>query len=185
MTEDRRLILPIWHNVNQADVLEFSPPLADIRAVSSSSGIESVVDELLKRIRPDESPLIIARDFLIDKGVLPPVITDEWWLDIVEFKESVLLYPDLNNEWHWIFPLPFPYGCRGRERGLNIAWAALQIDWAEDAKKRKICQLTHPEEVHSFTQKWPGLRECAYQNPITLALYSPQLTIPGFDDGFA
>ena len=185
IAEDRRLILPIWHNVDQADVLEFSPPLADIRAVSSSSGMGSVVDELLKSIRPDDSPLIVARDFLIDKGVPPPVITDDWWLDIVEIKEAELLYPDLNHEWHWIFPLPYPNGNRGRERGLNIAWTALQIDWTEDAKRRNICQLTHPEEVHSFIQKWPGLWECAYQNPITLALYAPQLTIPGFDDGFA
>lgn len=185
IAEDRRLILPIWHNVDQADVLEFSPPLADIRAVSSSSGMGSVVDVLLKSIRPDDSPLLVARDFLIDKGVPPPVITDEWWLDIVEIKEAELRYPDLNHEWHWIFPLPYPNGNRGRERGLNIAWTALQIDWAEEAKSRNICQLTHPEEVHLFIQKWPGLWECAYQNPITLALYAPQLTIPGFDDGFA
>lgn len=185
MAEDRRLILPIWHNVDHSDVLEFSPPLADIRAVSSSSGMESVVDDLLKKIRPDDSPLIIARDFLIDKGVPPPVITDEWWLDIVEMKEAELLYPDLNHDWRWIFPLPYPNGRRGKKRGLNIAWTALQLDWAADAERRNICQLTHPEEVHLFIQKWPGLWECVYQNPGTLALYSPQLTIPGFDDGFA
>lgn len=185
MAEDRRLILPIWHNVDHADVLEFSPPLADIRAVSSSSDMEIVVNELLKRISPDYSPLIVAREFLIEKGFSPPVITDEWWLNIVEVKESQLLFPDLNIGWRWIFPLPYQSGDRGRERGLNIAWTALQMDWAVDAEERKICQLTHPNEVQSFLQEWPGLWECAYQNPSTLALYSPQLTIPGFDDGFA
>jgi hypothetical protein len=64
-------------------------------------------------------------------------------------------------------------------------WTALQLDWAEDARNRKICQLTHPETVHAFLQEWPGLQECARNNPATLALYAPQLAIPGFDNGFA
>lgn len=183
--EDRHLILPVWHNVGRDDVLEFSPPLADLRAASSASGMKTVVDELLKKIRPEESPLIVARDFLIEKGVTPPVITDEWWLDIVEVKEADLLYPNLNNDWRWIFPLPFQYGSRGKERGLNIAWTALQLNWAEDGAARKLCQLTHPEIIHDFLMQWPGLQECAYDNPEILALYAPQLTIPGFDDGFA
>lgn len=182
--EDRQLILPVWHKVNRDDVLELSPPLADLLATSSVSGMDKVVNDLLKKLRPEESPLIIARDFLIEKGVPPPVITDEWWLDIVEIKEAELLWPDLNREWRWIFPLPFPEGHRGRERGLNIAWAALQLDWAKDGKERKICQITHPEIVHAFLRKWPGLQECAYDNPAILALYTPQLTISGFDDGF-
>ena len=123
--EDRHLILPVWHNVDRAKVLEFSPPLADLRATLSVSGMSTVVDHLLKKLRPEDSPLIIARDFLVEKGVPPPVITDEWWLDIVEIKEAELLYPDLNRDWRWIFPLPFPRGYRGKERGLNIAWTAL------------------------------------------------------------
>ena len=182
--EDRHLILPVWHNVDRAKVLEFSPPLADLRATLSVSGMSTVVDHLLKKLRPEDSPLIIARDFLVEKGVPPPVITDEWWLDIVEIKEAELLYPDLNRDWRWIFPLPFPRGYRGKERGLNVAWTALQLDWAADGKERKVCQLTHPEKVHAFIRQWPGLKECAYHNPATLALYSPQITIPGFDDGF-
>lgn len=183
--EDRQLILPVWHKVGRDSVLEFSPPLADLVAASSESGIETVVDNLLKKIRPEESPLIVARDLLIEKGSPPPVITDEWWLDIIETKEAELLFPDLNHDWRWIFPLPFPSGYRGKERGLNIAWTALQLDWAEDGKERKICQLTHPEKVHAFLRQWPGLEECAHDNPATLALYAPQLTIPEFDDGFA
>ena len=182
--EDRRLILPVWHNVDQSEVVAFSPPLADVWAASTASGIASVVNFLLKKIRPEDSPLIIARDFLIEKGIPPPVITDEWWLDIVEMKEE-LHYPDLNIGRRWIFPLPFPYGAFGKERGLNIAWTALQLDWAAHAKERKICQLTHPEDVHAFMRQWPGLQECAYFNPSILALYAPQITLPGFDDGFA
>ena len=185
MGEDRGMILPVWHGVARDQVLAFSPPLADLRAAVSTAGLSSVVGELLKKMRPEGSPLVVARDILIEKGLSPPIVTDEWWLDIVEIKEAELLYPDLNHGWRWIFPLQFPSGSRAAERGANIAWTALQLDWADDGKERNICQLTHPETVHSFIREWPGLLECARRNPATLALYAPQLTIPGFDDGFA
>ena len=185
MAEDRRMILPVWHDVDYNEVVAFSPPLADLRAVESTEGLSAVVEQLLKKLQPERSPLLVARDILIEKGLSPPVVTDDWWLDIVEIKEADLLFPDLNTGWHWIFPLPFPPGSRGSERGTNIAWTALQLNWANDAKARKICQLTHPEAVHGYLRGWPGLLECARRNAATLALYAPQLTIPGFDDGFA
>ena len=34
MGENRHLVLPVWHNVGRDDVLSFSPPLADLLAVS-------------------------------------------------------------------------------------------------------------------------------------------------------
>ena len=185
MAEDRGMILPVWHHVDRDEVVAFSPPLADLCAAVSAEGLSAVVEQLLKKLQPEGSPLVVARDILIEKGLSPPVITEEWWLDIVEIKEAELLFPDLNTEWHWIFPLPFPSGSRGAERGTNIAWTALQLDWAHDGKDRKICQLTHPETVHGYLREWPGLLECARRNPATLALYAPQLTMSGFDDGFA
>jgi TIR domain len=185
IAEDRQLILPIWHRIDRGEILQHSPPLADVFAVSSARGMEGVVNELLKKLRPEESPLIVARDLLISKGVVPPIVTDEWWLDLVEIKEANLRFPDLNLGQRWIFPLPFPGADRGKKRGLNIAWTALQMDWASDGEERNLCQLTHPGRVHEFLQKWPGLLECSRANPGVLAMYSPQLTIPGFDDGLA
>jgi hypothetical protein len=185
MHEGRELVLPIWHGVDHATIIRHSPPLADAYAILSESGIESVVSELLKRLRPEESPLIVARDFLIDKGVTPPIVTDEWWLDVVEFKEGQLRFPDLNVGHRWIFPLPFEAPDYGRERGLNIAWTALQMDWIGEASETKYCQLTKPDQIHRYIRSWPGLFECCRANPEILALYAPQLTIPGFDDGFA
>jgi hypothetical protein len=185
IAEDRQLVLPIWHRIDRDEILRYSPPLADVFAVSSARDMDAVVNELLKKLRPEESPLIVARDFLIDKGVSPPVVTDEWWLDLVEVKEAQLHFPDLNLGRRWIFPLPFPDADRGRERGLNIGWTALQMGWASEGEERNLCQLTHPERVHEFLRKWPGLLECSRANPGVLAMYTPQLTIPGFDDGFA
>ena len=184
IAEDRRLVLPVWHGIGPTEILRHSPPLADVLAVSTTQGMEFVARELLKRLRPDESPLIVARDFLIDKGVTPPVVTDEWWLDLVEMKESVLRFPDLNLGRRWIFPLPHRDD-RGRARRLNLGWSALQADWAAEGEDRSLCQLTPPEQIHEYLRSWPGLMECALEHPGTLAMYAPQVTIPGLDDGFA
>ena len=150
IAEERQLVLPIWHRIDRQEILKYSPPLADVFAVSSARGIEAVVNELLKKLRPEESPLIVARDFLISKGVPPPIVTDEWWLDLVEIKEAQLRFPDLNVGRRWIFPLPFPEADRGKKRGLNIAWTALQMDWASDGEERNLCQLTIPSGCTSF-----------------------------------
>lgn len=183
MHEGRELVLPIWHGVNHAEIIEHSPPLADVRAIMSTNSLQSVVTELLRRLRPDESPLIIARDFLISKAVTPPIVTDEWWLDVVEFKEGDLRFPDLNVGHRWIFPLPHDAPDRGKERGLNIAWTALQLDWMREGSEKNLCQLSHPERIHRYLRRWPGLLECCRAHPSVIALYAPQLTIPGYDDG--
>jgi hypothetical protein len=185
MHEGRELVLPIWHGVDHIEIIKHSPPLADAYAIKSASGMDNVISELLKRLRPEESPLIVAREFLISKGVTPPIVTDEWWLDVVEFKEGQLRFPDLNVGHRWIFPLPYDAPDHGKERGLNIAWTALQLDWMQEGSERNYCQLTHPERIHRYLRKWPGLLECCRANPSVLALYAPQLTIPGLDDGLA
>ena len=93
VAEDRGMILPVWHHVEQAEVVAFSPPLANLHAAVSAKGLPAVVGQLLKKLQPEGSPLVIARDILIEKGLSPPVVTDEWWLDIVEIKEAELALP--------------------------------------------------------------------------------------------
>ena len=44
----KKVILPVWHNVGHDDVSAFSPTLADWVGVSTSRGLEHVVDELIK-----------------------------------------------------------------------------------------------------------------------------------------
>lgn len=46
----RKVILPIWHNINPDEVRRFSPTLADRIAVKSSAGLRIVVVELLRVI---------------------------------------------------------------------------------------------------------------------------------------
>lgn len=181
--EGRSLVLPIWHKVHREDVLRYSPPLADAVSISSDEGLSRVVQALLKRLRPEPSPLTIARDFLIEKGFQAPSLTDEWWLDLVGIKNSQLDMPEPHFS-RWMFPLPFPKESSSRERGLNLAWTSLQLDWIHEADELKICQLTHPDEVHNFLRRWPGLMETGRNRPGTLAMYVPQITIPGYDAGF-
>ena len=112
MAEDRGMILPIWHHVrSQRGRGVLASPCRSSRGVSTS-GMANVVGQLLKKLQPDGSPLVAARDILIEKGLSPPVVTDEWWLDIVEIKEGQFLFPDLNLEWRWNFLLPYQAGSR-------------------------------------------------------------------------
>ncbi|MCW5799905.1 MAG: hypothetical protein KIT40_15520 [Nitrospira sp.] len=46
-----KVILPIWHNVTQADVLRYSAPLADKLAISTDHGIPRLVQEIIQAVR--------------------------------------------------------------------------------------------------------------------------------------
>jgi len=175
------VILPIWHNVERDDVIAFSPPIADRVAVPTSIGLEAVVNRLAEAIRPRGSTLVIARDLLIAKGLSPPVISDDWWLDMAAEAESNPMENTFQSAmgWgRWGFPLP-PESTSPQERGLRIASAALQTDWINEANKRSISQVSRPEEVHSFIQSMPGLLEACAAFPNYAVAYAPQLAIPG------
>lgn len=181
MAATRRFILPVWHGVDHALILSHSPPLADIVAAQSSAGLAAVVTQLLRTIRPVESPLVMARDHLAELGIETPSVTDDSWLDIAELKQSVFAYPDCTLR--WIFPLPFASEVNSLQRALNIASTALQLGWCYEAEERGLCQLTDPDELHSFLHAAPGMMDIVRQAPGTLAIYAPQLTLPEFDDG--
>jgi hypothetical protein len=46
----RKMILPIWHNVTRNDVATYSPTLAGRLAVSTSTGLDNVVVEIMRAI---------------------------------------------------------------------------------------------------------------------------------------
>lgn len=182
LAEGRSLILPVWHNIEVGEIRTNSPPLANLRGVRSSAGIDQVCSELLRTVRPVESPLLAGQRELIRFGWEPPAISDEWWLDMVEVQEQLQSgsYPR-----HWYFPLPEEYGVQGARRGRNIAWAALQLDWQSDAEHQLISQTSRPEEVWAFIDRNPALREACTMHPAILANYAPQLLIPAFSGDFS
>lgn len=48
-----RTIIPIWHNLNQEQILDFSPSLADIKALTTSDTIDSIALSIVSSIKPD------------------------------------------------------------------------------------------------------------------------------------
>lgn len=183
MTQDEPVVLPIWHDIELEQILKFSPPLADVKALNSKSGIEPVCRALLHKIKPKESPLVTARDELIYWGMNPPVISDEWWLDVVEASNRLpaggAAIPEQSMWGRWTFPLP-NRGATGEARGVRLAWTALQMQWEKLADEIPITQCTKPEVVLSFIRDQPGLSETCHEFPRYLATYAPQLVIPGF-----
>ena len=47
-----KVILPVWHQLDRAEVTRYSPPLADRLSVSTSNGMDVVVDQVLKAVAP-------------------------------------------------------------------------------------------------------------------------------------
>lgn len=187
MTENNPVILPIWHNITKEQILEYSPPLADKLAVDSKSGLKVVCKQLLRKLRPESSPLIIARDELIKFGLNPPIISDEWWIDVIEASNKMYPWgfniPETAHWGRWAFYLPKD-GSRGKDRGTWLAWTAMQMRWVEEAELKKITQITHPKNVLDFINSMPGLSEISHNSPEFLATWAPQLTIRGFSGNY-
>ena len=182
MDEKRNVILPVWHEIDRADVLAFCPPLADKVAVSSAQGLDHVAAQLLRSIKPQGSTLVAAREHLISIGYNPPVVTDDWWLDVVEFSASNDVegtFQEAMGWGHWGFPLP-PRSDDAVERGERLAWAAAQKHWQNVAAEKRISQITHPDELWAFVESQPGLLDTCLDYPSYVAAYAPQVTIPGF-----
>jgi hypothetical protein len=187
MSGQNSVILPVWHNITAQQILEYSPPLADRKAVDTKAGLATVCNELLRKLRPDESPLLVARDKLIYHGVNPPVVTDEWWLNVVEASNRIPCWgfaiPEESHWGRWTFPLP-NYKSTGEARGVRLAWTAMQMEWEKAADLTPITQITKPDIVLEFIETQPGLDEICHECPAILAEYAPQLTFKGFGGPF-
>lgn len=48
-----KVILPVWHNIDEKEIRKYSPPLADRIGVRWGDGPPTVIGEILKSVRPD------------------------------------------------------------------------------------------------------------------------------------
>lgn len=180
------MILPIWLDVSKEDIMQYSPSLADLYAVKASAGISEAVRELLKAIKPQGSSLLVARDILIEAGLHPPVVTDDWWHRAIDYCGSNPeedTFQEAMGWGRWGFPLP-RRGNTAMENGRRIAFAVMQVNWQDIAVKKRISQVSHPSVVLDFIKVTPGLTEACLSHPHYLAAYAPQLTIRGFGEDF-
>jgi hypothetical protein len=63
----RKIVLPIWHNIEYADIIKYSAWLADKLAVSTKNGIDTIVKEILKAIGIIDGPPLAVYDLNSDK----------------------------------------------------------------------------------------------------------------------
>lgn len=182
-----KVLLPVWHGVTHTDVFARSPSLANRNAVSSKNGLASVVAAIVRVVRPQGSPLIAARDTLLEWGVTPPVVTDSYWLEVIEASNRVDAFgasvPDESIWGRWTFPLP-PKEGGPQQWGERLAWTALQMRWSEAAESELVTPLSHPDVVHEFIASQPGLFETCELFPRLLVEYAPQLAIRGMSGKF-
>lgn len=143
-TEMRRrdkVLLPVWHGGSHEDVVAQSPSLASRKAVHSSDGLDAVVSAILRVVRAQGSPLIAARDLLIERGVTPPIITDPYWLEITAASNRVDAFgavaPEESVWGRWTFPLPSKEGAP-KQWGERLAWTALQLGWSAVVETQRI-----------------------------------------------
>ena len=47
MTEEKKVILPIWHNITKDDILEYSPSLTNIFALNTNTDFDEIIESLL------------------------------------------------------------------------------------------------------------------------------------------
>lgn len=167
----QRVLLPIWHQVTREMVASYSPSLADIVAIKSDMGLDEVVRQILKVIQPEESALVTARNLIIGRGYEPPVISDDWWLDVIEFTHW-------QDNQRWCLPI-WRMTEHSTTRGEDLAWTVMQHLWQQEAESRPITQLTPPDEVECFIRSQPGLLEVCTKMPEDLLEFAPQLALRG------
>lgn len=116
MAGNDKVILPILHGISHDDIRDYSLSLANKYMVSTNRDLKDVLRAIVEVVRPQQSPLITARDILLERGVTPPVITDEYWLNVVEASNRApstgAIIPEESIWDRWSFPLPPKEGAR-------------------------------------------------------------------------
>jgi len=69
MAYSRKIILPIWHNVELSDVVKYSPSLGDKIAASTKKGLDYVVNQILNALEIKQAPSRSIYDLNSDKNI--------------------------------------------------------------------------------------------------------------------
>ena len=168
MHSGRALIIPIWLNITHSELLDISPPLADILGISSNKKLTDIASEIYNLIYPNEPLLISAAKKIENEGFKPPDYHNDWWVDIIEFLgRDKLQLP-------WSLPKN-PDNEDSQKKFYKIAWAGLRFNWIKKCMEMEFNQFTPPKDLINTINNTPGMREACNNNIEYLALYAPQL----------
>lgn len=88
----QNVLLPIWYNVDDTVVRQFSPPLADRVALPWSKGIHVIASQILNTVRPDLAQVF--RERLARTVELAPVNSGKAFAAIVAGVEAFQFFDD-------------------------------------------------------------------------------------------
>ena len=75
---EKKVIIPIWHSISKAEVIEYSPMLAGRVAANTNEGLDIVVKKILNAMDP-EADFFISKDAVVKVSQSEIIInTDEW-----------------------------------------------------------------------------------------------------------
>ena len=69
MAYSRKIILPVWHNVELSEVIKYSPNLGDKIAASTKKGLEYVVNQILKALDIKQASVHNIYELNTDKNI--------------------------------------------------------------------------------------------------------------------
>lgn len=169
MLNGSAMLIPVLYNIKHENLLQISPSLSDILALSSEEGIVAIAQKVRDMLYPTKPVLIETREILNSFGLLSPDYYDNWWLDRIEFLGNI----DIEYI-PWSFPINPPKASI-TAKSYRLAWACMRYTWISKAKTKELNQFTEPLDVLDFIAKTPGVESACKFNPDYLALYAPQL----------
>ena len=83
-----KIILPVWHKVTRKDIEKFSPVLADRLSVSSSDGLDVVIQEILRVLNQKSDSTTLPISTKIPKKL--DSLRKNWWIIALAFSVFVV-----------------------------------------------------------------------------------------------
>lgn len=66
--DGKNRIIPVWHEISKQEVASHSPMVADLLAIKSADGADSVAVQILRVVRPAAAEVFTASQSLLDQG---------------------------------------------------------------------------------------------------------------------
>jgi TIR domain len=158
MLDGRLKLLPVWHEIGHAEVLAFSPPLADRVGVPTSFGMDRVIADIIRAVEPEvearrrveQADLAVGRALFVIRGQ-----DTEGGDRILVYKDRVwdcLLLPNQAVEGRQLEAQDDSYLCDRLSRFLGLEPGAVHATHLEhhDLRSRKYSQSRKRLTTYDF-----------------------------------